>query len=62
MRSCLEKKKSLELTEDNLNEQEEKARQKLSVADELLKDATSKNWTVHLPANPSILTALQQQR
>ena len=38
----LEKKKSLELTEDNLNEQEEKARQKLSVADELLKDATSK--------------------
>ena len=31
----LEKKKSLELTEDNLNEQEEKARQKLSVADEL---------------------------
>ena len=38
----LEKKNSLELTEDNLNEQEEKARQKLSVADELLKDATSK--------------------
>ena len=38
----LEKKKSLELTEDNLNEEEEKARQKLSVADELLKDATSK--------------------
>ena len=36
----LEKKKSLELTEDNLNEQEEKARQKLSVSDELLKDAT----------------------
>ena len=31
----LEKKKSLELTEDNLNEQEEKARQKLSVAGEL---------------------------
>ena len=66
-------KKSLELTEDNLNEQEEKARQKLSVADELLKDATSSvvdellkdatsNWTVHLPANLSILTALQQQR
>ena len=38
----LEKKKSLELTEDNLNEQEEKARQKLSVTDEFLKDATSK--------------------
>ena len=32
----------MEITEDNLNEQEEKARQKLSVADELLKDATSK--------------------
>ena len=31
----LEKKKSLELTEDNLNEQEEKERQKLSVAGEL---------------------------
>ena len=57
----LEKKKSLELTEDNLNEQEEKARQKLSVADELLK-MPHQNWTVHLPANPSILTALQQQR
>ena len=34
----LEKKKFLELTEDNLNEQEE--RQGRSVADELLKDAT----------------------
>ena len=55
----LEKKKSLELTEDNLNEQEEKARQKLSVADELLKDATSKldSALASKPINTNSITA-----
>ena len=55
----LEKKKSLELTEDNLNEQEEKARQKLSVADELLKDATSKldSTLASKPINTNSITA-----
>ena len=55
----LEKKKSLELTEDNLNEQEEKARQKLSVADELLKDATSKSDSAlaSKPINTNSITA-----
>ena len=55
----LEKKKSLELTEDNLNEQEEKARQKLSVADELLKDATSKldSALASKPINTNGITA-----
>ena len=52
-------KKSLELTEDNLNEQEEKARQKLSVADELLKDATSKldSALASKPINTNSITA-----
>ena len=55
----LEKKKSLELTEDNLNEQEEKERQKLSVADELLKDATSKldSALASKPINTNSITA-----
>ena len=55
----LEKKKSLELTEDNLNEQEEKARQKLSVADELLKDATSNldSALASKPINTNSITA-----
>ena len=55
----MEKKKSLELTEDNLNEQEEKARQKLSVADELLKDATSKldSALASKPINTKSITA-----
>ena len=55
----LEKKKSLELTEDNLNEQEEKARQKLSVVDELLKDATSKldSALASKPINTNNITA-----
>ena len=55
----LEKKKSLELTEDNLNEQEEKARQKLSVADELLKDAISKldSALASKPINTNSITA-----
>ena len=55
----LEKKKSLELTEDNLTEQEEKARQKLSVADELLKDATSKldSALASKPINTNSITA-----
>ena len=55
----LENKKSLELTEDNLNEQEEKARQKLSVADELLKDATSKldSALASKPINTNSITA-----
>ena len=55
----LEKKKSLELTEDNLNEQEEKARQKLSVADELLKDATSilDSALASKPINTNSITA-----
>ena len=55
----LEKKKSLELTEDNLNEQEEKARQKLSVTDELLKDATSKldSALASKPINANSITA-----
>ena len=51
----LEKKKSLELTEDNLNEREEKAKQKLSVADKLLKDATSKLNSK--PINTNSITA-----
>ena len=55
----MEKKKSLELTEDNLNEQEEKARQKLSVADKLLKDATSKldSALASKPINTNSITA-----
>ena len=55
----MEKKKSLELTKDNLNEQEEKARQKLSVADELLKDATSKldSELASKPINTNSITA-----
>ena len=53
----LEKKKFLELTEDNLNEQEEKARQKLSVADELLKDATSNSALASKPFNTNSITA-----
>ena len=55
----MEKKKSLELTDDNLNEQEEKARQKLSVADELLKDATSKldSALASKPINTNSITA-----
>ena len=55
----LEKKKSLELAEHNLNEQEEKARQKLSVADELLKDATSKldSALASKPINTNSITA-----
>ena len=54
-------KKSLELTEDNLNEQEEKARQKLSVADELLKDATSKLDSA-LASKPINTNSIKQQR
>ena len=55
----LEKKKSLELTENNLNEQEEKARQKLSLADELLKHATSKldSALASKPINTNSITA-----
>ena len=55
----LEKKKSLELTEGNLNEQEEKERQKLSVEDELLKDATSKldSALASKPINTNSITA-----
>ena len=55
----LEKKKSLDFTEDNLNEQEEKARQKLSVADELLKDATSNldSALASKPINTNSITA-----
>ena len=53
----LEKKKSLELTEDNLNEQEEKERQKLNVADELLKDATSKLDSASKTINTNSITA-----
>ena len=38
----MEKKESLAKSEESLNEQEEKARQELSAADELLKDARLK--------------------
>ena len=40
------KKESLAKSEESLNEQEEKARQELGAADELLKDATSKQDSV----------------
>jgi hypothetical protein len=42
MDKMLERKASLEKSEESLNEDEEKAREELRAADELLKDATSK--------------------
>ena len=38
----MQRRKSLAKSEESLNEQEEKARQELGAADELLKDSTSK--------------------